>query len=111
MRHNIEMADAVIGMLADASQQVDDELLNPFRAQNGEIRPTDVERNFSGFLVRKDVIPFEVDSLKLLSRNAMLKHDSTIGCKLCGAQTFLSRSGEMASNSKSWVEGERSHLL
>lgn len=38
----------------------------------GKILPQDVERNLSGFLVRKDVITFEVNSQKLIACIALL---------------------------------------
>lgn len=41
-----EMQDAMIEIMAEASQQGHDEAyLNPFKAQNGEILPLNVERN------------------------------------------------------------------
>lgn len=64
---NEVMMEAMIENLAQRSQQKTEGKLNPFRAQPGEILPKDVERNYSGFLVRKNVISFKVDSVKLVN--------------------------------------------
>lgn len=45
--------------------------------------PLDVERTFSGFLVRKEVVTFKVDSQKLLNHIAFLK-DQLVITKLVG---------------------------
>ena len=73
-----EMAVAVIEALAQASQQIWEGQLNPFKEQVGEILPTNLERNFSGFLVRKDAITFKVDPLKVKARIALLKEQLLI---------------------------------
>lgn len=44
MQHDTKMLDAVIEMLVQFNQQVVEESLNPYRDQNGEIPPTNVER-------------------------------------------------------------------
>lgn len=49
MPQDQEMADAVIAVLAEASQSTSEDYLNPFRAQLGETLPSNVELNFSGF--------------------------------------------------------------
>ena len=56
------MSEAVIEVLAEASNQIPGDQLNPFKEQAGEILPGNMERNFSGFLVRKDAITFKVDT-------------------------------------------------
>ena len=48
-----EMAEAVIEVLAQASDHVHKGHFNPFREQIGEILPTNLERNFSGFFSEK----------------------------------------------------------
>jgi hypothetical protein len=68
-----EMSEAVIEVLAEASKQISENQLNPFKEQAGEILPGNLERNFSCFLVRKDAITFKVDSQKLNARIALLK--------------------------------------
>ena len=68
-----EMAEAVIEVLAEANHGIYEGHLNPFREQVGEILPTNLERNFSGFLVRKDAITFKVDPIKVSTRIALLK--------------------------------------
>ena len=63
-KHDTEMADAVIEMMAEASQpSVGD--LNPFKGHAGVVLPPNLERNFSGFLMRKDAIVFKVNPDKL----------------------------------------------
>ena len=74
-----EMAEAVIEALVEASQQISERDLNPFKEQIGEILPSNLERNFSGFLIRKDAISFKVDSGKLRARIASLKEKLLIG--------------------------------
>ena len=76
---DVEMADAVIEALAEASQQISERDLNPFKEQIGEIFPSNLERNFSGFLIRKDAITFKVDSGKLCARIESLKAKLLIG--------------------------------
>ena len=75
----MEMAEAVIEALAEASQQISERDLNPFKEQIGEILPSNLERNFSGFLIRKDAIPFKVDSGKLRACIASLREKLLIG--------------------------------
>lgn len=53
--------------------------LNPFKGHNGEILPTNLERSFSGFLVRKEAIKFKVNTKKLLARIEELKDQLLIG--------------------------------
>lgn len=60
-----EMTEVVIEALAEVSQQIWEGQLNPFKKQTGEILPKNLERNFSGFLVKKDAIMFKVDSMKV----------------------------------------------
>ena len=66
------MADAVIEVMAEASQTTMGDL-NHFKEQYGEILPPNLERNFSGFLIRKDAIVFKVNKEKLAARIALLK--------------------------------------
>ena len=73
-----EMAEAVMEVLAQASDHVHEGHLNPFREQVGEILPTNLERNFSGFLVRKDAISFKVDPVKVSARIDLLKNQLLI---------------------------------
>lgn len=72
-KQDVEMEEVVIEGVAEASQQMPGEDLNPFKRQNGEILPTILERSFSGFLVRKDAIKFKVNTEMLLARIALLK--------------------------------------
>lgn len=71
-RQDVEMADALIEVLAEASQQIRGDL-NPFKGQCGEILPSNLERNFRGFLVRKEAIKFKVNTEKLLAHIEVLK--------------------------------------
>ena len=64
-RHVVEMADAVIEVMVEASQQIQGEDRNPFKGQCSEIRPINLERNFSGFMMRKGAIKFN-DTMELL---------------------------------------------
>lgn len=64
--------------MVKANDQLEGEETNPFKARINEVLPLDVERNFSGFLVRKDSLTFEVDSQKLLTRIALLKEQLLI---------------------------------
>lgn len=56
----METEDAVIEVMAKTSQGTSGNGPNPFRAQFGEILPIDVQRNFIGFLVEKDTVPFKL---------------------------------------------------
>ena len=78
-RQDAEMAEAVIEELAEAINQTNEGMPNPFRGQNGETLPPNTERCFSGFLVRSDAIKFRVNPEKLLARIAMLKDQLLIG--------------------------------
>lgn len=61
-RFDQEMTDVVIEVLAEVNTRTSKDHLNPFKPQAGEILPSNMERNFSGFLVRKDAISFKVNS-------------------------------------------------
>lgn len=76
------MAEAVIEVMAEASQTTMGDL-NPFKEQYGEILPPNLERNFSGFLMRKDAIVFKVNKEKLAARIALLK-DQLLLAKFVG---------------------------
>lgn len=78
-RQDIEMEEAVIEGLAEARHQISRGDLNPFKGHIGEILPSDLERSFSGFLVRKEAIKFKVNTEKLLARIDMLKDQLLIG--------------------------------
>ena len=77
-RQDVEMAEAVIEILAEASQQ-NGEDVNPFKGQCGEILPPNLERSFRGFLVRKDAVKFKVTTEKLLACIEVLKDQLLIG--------------------------------
>ena len=72
-KHDVEMTDAVIEVLAEANNQGSGDELNPCKEQHGEDLPSNMERNFCGFLVRKDAITFKIYSQKLNERIALLK--------------------------------------
>ena len=76
---DVEVEDAMIEGLAEANQQMRGGDFNPFRGQYGGILPSNLERSFTSFLVRKDAIKFKVNSKKLLARIAMLKDQLLIG--------------------------------
>ena len=76
-KHDIEMADDVIGVMTQANQQIVGDF-NPFIEQFGEILPPNLERNFSGFFMRKDAIVFKVNPDKLAARIAILKEQLLI---------------------------------
>ena len=78
-RQDIEMEDAVIEGLAEASHQIVGVDLNPFKGHSGEILPSNLERSFSGFLVKIEVIQFKVNTEKLLARIKVLKDQLLIG--------------------------------
>lgn len=77
-QHDKEMADAVIEVMAEANDRMEVTKINPFRAHHGEILPENVERNFSGFLVRTNALMFIVVSQKLQARIAMLRYQLVI---------------------------------
>ena len=83
-----EMVEAVIEVLAQASDHDHEGHFNPFREQVGEVLPTNLERNFSGFLVRKDAITFKVDPMKVSARIALLK-DQLLIVKFVGPKPTL----------------------
>ena len=78
-RQDTEMEEAVFEGLAEAKQQRARGDPNPFKRHSGEILPTDMERNSSGFLVRKEAIKFHVIMEKLLARIEVLKDQLLIG--------------------------------
>ena len=78
-RQDIEMEDAVVEGMAEARHQISKGDLNPFKGYNGEILPLNMERSFSGFLVRKEAIKFKVNTEKLLVRIDVLKDQLLIG--------------------------------
>lgn len=77
--HDVEMAEAVNEEMADANNQIKERVLNLFRGQHGETLPPNLERSFSGFLVKNDALKFRVNSEKLLARIAILKDQLLIG--------------------------------
>ena len=78
-RQDIEMEDEVIKRLAEASHQSPGGDLNPFKGHSGEIFPSNMERSFSGFLVKKEAIQFKVNIEMLLARINVLKDQLLIG--------------------------------
>jgi hypothetical protein len=81
------MTNVVIEILAKASQYTSEGDPNPFCAHIGEALSKDVERNFSGFLVRTCAISFKVNSQKLILRIALLK-DRLLIARLVGLKPF-----------------------
>ena len=77
-QQDVAMPDAVIELMAEANNQISTDELNPFKEQIGEVLPPNLERNFSGFLMRKDAVKFKVDTQKLNARIAMLKEQLLI---------------------------------
>ena len=77
------MPDAVIEILAEANQRLNGEEPNPFKGYQGEVLPSNLDRNFSGFLVHKDALKFKVDTEKVLTRIAEFK-DQLLICKFVG---------------------------
>lgn len=69
---------AMFEVMAEASRHTCETGLNPFQVQSGEILPSNLERNVSDFLVRKEALHFTVDSQKLLACIAMLKDQLVI---------------------------------
>ena len=84
-QQDVVVPDAVINLMAEANNQISKGELNPFKEQIGEVLPSNMERNFSGFLMRKDAVPFKVDSEKLKARIAMLK-DQLLIAKFVGTK-------------------------
>lgn len=64
---DIEKEDVVIELLAEASQHISKDVIDPCRTHIGEVFPLNVERNLSGFFIKKDGVPLKVDFQKLLS--------------------------------------------
>ena len=84
-QQDVAMPDAVIDLMAEANNQISKGELNPFKEQIGEVLPPNLERNFSGFLMRKDAVTFKVDTQKLNARIAMLK-DQLLIAKFVGTK-------------------------
>ena len=82
-RRDEEMPEAVIDVLAEANQRLKGEEPNPFKGYQGEVLPSNLDRNFSGFLVHKDALKFKVDTEKVLTRIAEFK-DQLLICKFVG---------------------------
>ena len=79
------MPEEVIEELAEANNQTSNGKLNPFKMRIGETLPSNVERNFSGFLIQKEAITFKVDTQKLNARIALLK-DQLLIAKFIGTK-------------------------
>lgn len=77
-KHNEELTDAVIEVLAEANNQAARDELNPFKEQYGEVLPSNMEKNFCRFLVRKDAITFKVNSQKLIESIVLFKDQMLI---------------------------------
>ena len=76
---DVDMPKAMIKELATANNQISKGELNPFNEQIVEVLPPNVERNFSGSLIRIEAITFKVDTHKLnahiaLSKEQLLNH-------------------------------------
>jgi hypothetical protein len=84
-QQDVVMPDAVIELMAEANNQISKGELNPFKEQIGEVLPPNLERNFSGFLMRKDAVTFKVDIQMLNARIAMLK-DTLLIAKFVGTK-------------------------
>lgn len=82
----MEMANAVIDVMGEASQQCEGDVLNPFTKQTREILSSNRERSFNGFLLRKDVIKFKVNTQKLLAIIDVLK-DQLLIAKFIGSKS------------------------
>ena len=52
-KQDVEISEVEIKIIAEASQHISDGELNPFKEQVGEMLPTNLERNFSGFFGKK----------------------------------------------------------
>ena len=102
-KHDTKMLDVVIGVMAKANQQIKGEELNSFKDKIGEILSSNLERNFSGFFVRKYVILFGVNSQKFLAHVVVLKKHLVIA-KFVGPND-PQHNDIMVENSKSIVEG------
>ena len=50
---DVDMPEAVIEELEEANNQTSKGESNPFKMEIGETLPSNVERNFSGFLIQK----------------------------------------------------------
>lgn len=74
-----DMPTVMIEVMVEGSKQIVVEELNPFKEKYGEILPTYLESNFSGFFAWNKVIPFKVNSEKLIARIANLKDQILIG--------------------------------
>lgn len=72
-QNDSDMTEAVIGIMAEASDQIGSEGFNPFKGKIGEVLPSNLERNSNENLVRKDAISFRVNSEKLLARIVVLQ--------------------------------------
>lgn len=77
------MADVVIEVMAEANKQIVGDDLNPFEKQIDEVLPSNLERNYSGFLVKKDLIMSKVNLEKLLALIALLR-DQLLIAKFVG---------------------------
>lgn len=75
---DVEVMKKVIKAMAESNKQTPEEELNPFKGNHGEIPPKNVERNFNGFRIRKNVVPFKVNSEKLVAHIALLKEHIVI---------------------------------
>lgn len=82
----MHMQNAMIELMAEASQYGPDEAdLNPFKAQNGEILSSNVERNYCGFMMKKYPITYKVNSHNLKERIVVLK-DQLLIAKFMGSK-------------------------
>lgn len=96
------MIDAVFEVLAEANYQAASDDLNLFKKQYGEVLPSNMERNFCRFLVRKDAITFTVNSQKLIERIALLK-DQLLIAKFIGPKPAIQ-------DTKLWIQDHNKEL-
>lgn len=94
MKHDVEMVDTVIKVMEEASQRTFKDGLTTFRAQSGEVLPSNLERNVSDFLVRKDDVSFKVDS-HLFACIALLQ-DQLVIAKFVGPKPNSRGFGDVA---------------
>lgn len=99
LKHDVEMVDTVIEVMEEASQRTFKDGLTTFRAQSGEVLPSKIERNISGFLVRKDDVSFKVESQKLFACIALLQ-DQLVIAKFVGPKPNSRGFGDVAPNPK-----------
>lgn len=84
--HDVVMAEIVIEGMEEVVKQNLGNVINPFKTKTSETFPPNLERNYSGLIMRKTSVMYNVYVEKLQARIACLKDQNPTPS--FGASTF-----------------------